>query len=79
MSVHPTPERSTGSRLAGVLRRRLRGWAARPTRAMPYALLLLLGLLLWGRLLLQEPPRVATAEPEAAAAATVTSDASRQE
>jgi hypothetical protein len=45
-----------------VVRRACRRWLARPGRAVPYALLLVLGMLLWGRLLLKEPPRVVSAE-----------------
>ena len=67
---HPRPlptEPAAGPWLGTLLRQRVRAWAARPSRAAPYGLLVLLGLLLWGRLLLQEPPRVATAAPEATA------------
>lgn len=60
-------------RRRGAVRDRVRAWVRRPDRAAPYALLLALGMLLWGRLLLKEPPRVASAdEPPGAAALSAT-------
>ena len=60
-----------GVGFAAAVRERLTAWRRRPLRLAPYAAVLLLGMLLWGRLLLKEPPRVASAgdEPAAAAAA----------
>jgi hypothetical protein len=50
-------------------------YRAQPGKVMVLAGMSVFGLLLWGRLLLKDPPRVATAEPGTPAAAEVSSTA----